>query len=231
MKVAAAILDFDGLILDTEFPLFDEWRSAYRRRGFELTLDLWRHSLGTKGGFDPCAHLESLAGVAVDCEAVRAEVLAPYRVRCDAQPLLPGVAEVLAEARTLGLRTACASSSSVGWVEGWLSRHEIRPFFDAVCGRDDVKAVKPAPDLFLLAASRLGVAPEACVVFEDSPNGMLAAQAAGMRCIAVPNQLTRELTLPGPDLIVGSLADQSLESLLGRLGRGGASASIENPAP
>jgi HAD superfamily hydrolase (TIGR01509 family) len=230
MKVAAVVFDFDGLILDTELPLFDEWRNAYRRRGLELTLDLWRHSLGTKGGFDPCAHLESLVAGGVDCEGVRAEVLAPYRARCDAQPLLPGVADVLAEARGLRLRSAVASSSSVAWVEGWLSRHGIRPLFDAVCGRDDVKSVKPAPDLFLLAASRLGVPPEACVVFEDSPNGMLAARAAGMRCIAVPNELTRELTLPGPDLIVGSLADQSLESLLERLERA-AAPPIENAAP
>jgi HAD superfamily hydrolase (TIGR01509 family) len=217
MTVAAIIFDFDGLILDTESPLFEEWSAAYRRRGFELTLDLWQHSLGTKGGFDPCAHLEGLMGRPVDCEGVRAEVIPRYRARCEAQPLLPGVADVLAEARSLGLRTGVASSSSVGWVEGWLSRHGIRPLFDCVCGRDDVERVKPAPDLFLLAASRLGVAPEACLVLEDSPNGMLAARSAGMRCVAVPNALTRALVLPSPDLVVESLAHQSVAALLRKL--------------
>jgi HAD superfamily hydrolase (TIGR01509 family) len=231
MNVAAIIFDFDGLILDTESPLFEEWCAAYRRRGFELTLDVWQHSLGTKGGFDPCAHLQDLMGAPVDCEAVRGEVIPRYRERCETQPLLPGVAEVLAEARQLSLRTAVASSSSVGWVEGWLSRHGIRALFGAVCGRDDVERVKPDPDLFLLAASRVGVAPEACVVLEDSPNGMLAARAAGMRCIAVPNDLTRALTLPGPDLVVRSLADQSLESLLQQLEGAGAPAPIEKAGP
>jgi beta-phosphoglucomutase-like phosphatase (HAD superfamily) len=230
VKVAALVFDFDGLILDTETPLFEEWREAYRRRGCELTLDVWRHSLGTKGGFDPCGHLGTLLGAPVDCEAVRGEVVPRYRARCETQPLLPGVADVVVEARRLGLRTAVASSSSVGWVEGWLVRHGIRPLFDAVCGRDDVERVKPAPDLFLLAASRIGAPPESCVVLEDSPNGMLAARAAGMKCIAVPNNLTRELALPEPDLVVASLADHSLAELLRALGGAPSPFAVENPA-
>ncbi len=68
--------------------------------------------------------------------------------------------------------------------------------FDVVCTRDDVAAVKPAPDLFLLAAERLGVRPQDCVVFEDSPNGLRAARAAGMWAVAVPNLLTQPLELP-----------------------------------
>ena len=79
--------------------------------------------------------------------------------------------------------------------------------------------VKPAPDLFLLAAERLGVAAEACLVFEDSPNGILAARAAGMRVVAVPRGLTRTLSLPDPDLVVGSLADLPLSEILDRLAR------------
>ena len=92
--------------------------------------------------------------------------------------------------------------------------------------REDVEHVKPAPDLFLLAAARLGVPPAACVVFEDSPNGIRAARAAGMRCVAVPNALTRALTLPGADLVVGSLAEAGLADLLCRLGRGAADRGV-----
>ena len=231
MSIGAILFDFDGLILDTETPLFEEWGAAYRARGFELTLNLWQHSLGTKGGFDACAHLAGLLGQPLDCGALRDEVHGRYRARCETQPLLPGVAEVLAEARALGLRTAVASSSSVGWVEGWLSRHGIRPLFDAVCGRDDVERVKPAPDLFLLAARRVGIEPERCMVLEDSPNGMLAARAAGMRCVAVPNGLTRALVLPAPDLVVESLAGQSLASLLQKLHKGHRPPAPEGPRP
>jgi beta-phosphoglucomutase-like phosphatase (HAD superfamily) len=82
-----------------------------------------------------------------------------------------------------------------------------------------VERVKPAPDLFLLAATRLGVAPERCVVFEDSPNGIRAARAAGMRCVAIPNAVTSALSMEGADLVLPSLSAQSLPQILGTLGR------------
>jgi putative hydrolase of the HAD superfamily len=77
--------------------------------------------------------------------------------------------------------------------------------------------VKPAPDLFLLAAERLGVSTGTCLVFEDSPNGIRAARAAGMRVVAVPRGLTRTLALPDPDLVVASLADLPLTAMLDKL--------------
>jgi HAD superfamily hydrolase (TIGR01509 family) len=218
MRVEAILLDFDGLILDTETPLLEEWQVVYARWGHPLGLDVWQHGLGTKDGFDPCAHLVALTGGnAFDPAALRREVRERYRRRCEAEPLRPGVEAVLREARALGLGTAVASSAPQAWVEGWLERHGIRPLFDCLCAREHVERVKPAPDLFLLAASRLGVAPASCVVFEDSPNGVKAARAAGMRCIVVPNDVTRPLPLPDPDLVVDSLAGQTLAALLERL--------------
>ena len=217
MRYEAILLDFDGLILDTETPLLEEWRIVYGRWGLSLGLELWQHGVGTKDGFDPCAHLAALTGNAFDPVALRREVQTRYRRRCDAQPLLPGVEAVLREARTMGLGTAVASSAPETWVEGWLVRHGIRPLFDCVCAREHVDRVKPAPDLFLLAASKLGVSPASCVVLEDSPNGVKAARAAGMRCVVVPNDVTRPLRLPDPDLVVDSLAGQTLTTLLERL--------------
>ena len=79
--------------------------------------------------------------------------------------------------------------------------------------------VKPDPELFLLAAQRLGVAPASCVVFEDSANGMRAALAAGMRCVAVPNALTGRLERPEVDLVVGSLAERPLAAIVQLLER------------
>jgi HAD superfamily hydrolase (TIGR01509 family) len=213
----AVILDFDGLIVDTETPIFEAWRTVYGRRGQKLGLEVWQHALGTHGGFDPFAHLGALLGEALPHDALLEEVQALNRATCDAQPLLPGVLDLLRAARGLDLGTAVASSSTRGWVEGWLSRHGIRESFDVLCGREDVTEVKPSPALFLLAAERLGVPADSCVVFEDSPNGMRAARAAGMLCVAVPNALTRELVLPDPDLVVSSLAERPLAELLDRL--------------
>lgn len=219
MKFAALILDFDGLILDTESPIFEEWRATFRERGQELGLDVWQHALGTHGTYDPCTHLAELTGETFDHEALRQEVRARNMVRCETLALLPGVRDRVEEARGLGLRTAVASSSSSMWVEGWLERHGIRDLFDTVCSRDHVERVKPAPDLFLLAATRLGVAPERCVVFEDSPNGIRAARAAGMRCVAIPNPVTCALPMGGAHLVLSSLSAQSLPEILGALSR------------
>jgi len=215
--VAAVILDFDGLILDTETPIFEAWREAFRGRGQVLSMDDWQHTLGTNGGFDPLARLVELAGEGLDGEAVEREVQEANRRACAAQSLLPGVEGLLVEAERLGLRRAVASSSSRAWVEGWLTRHGIRGRVEVICARDDVARVKPAPDLFLLAAERLALPPAACLVFEDSPNGMRAARAAGMRCVAVPNGLTRQLRLPDPDLVLGSLAERTLGAILEEL--------------
>ncbi|HUG54294.1 MAG TPA: HAD family hydrolase [Vicinamibacteria bacterium] len=214
------ILDFDGLILDTESPIFEEWRLTFRERGHDLGMETWQHALGTFGAYDPCAHLFELTGEAFDHDVLREEVRTRNLARCGAQPLLPGVRARVEEARAAGLGTAVASSSSSAWVEGWLERHHIRGLFDAVCARDHVQKVKPAPDLFLLAASLLGVAPEACLVFEDSPNGIRAARAAGMRCVAVPNPVTCTLPMAGADLVLPSLADRTLAEIFAALDGG-----------
>jgi HAD superfamily hydrolase (TIGR01509 family) len=211
------ILDFDGLIVDTETPIFDAWRAAYARHGQALGLDQWQHALGTHGAFDPLEHLDALVGGSLDRERVLAEVKAASARGCERQPLLPGVEALLRDAARHGLGRAVASSSSCAWVEGWLRRHGIRELVDVVVARDDVRRVKPDPELFLLAAARLGCEPAACVVFEDSPNGMRAALAAGMRCVAVPNALTRPLARPPVDLVLESLADPPLAEILARL--------------
>jgi HAD superfamily hydrolase (TIGR01509 family) len=216
-RIAAVLLDFDGLIVDTETPIFEAWRAAYRRRGCSVGLGEWQHALGTHGGFDPLTHLDALVGGRLDREAVLAEVEEATARGCGGQPLMPGVEALLRDARTLGLGRAVASSSSCGWVDGWLRRHGIRDLLDVVVARDDVRRTKPDPELFLLASSRLGVEPGACLVFEDSPNGMRAALAAGMRCVAVPNALTRSLPRPDVDLVLESLAERSLAQILASL--------------
>ena len=187
-------------------------------RGVERRLRAARSRAAARGmaarprdlrGFDPCGRLSELVGEKLDRDALEREVREPYLAACETQPLLPGVVDLLEEARSIGLGTAVASSATRGWVTGWLGKHGIGGLFDAVCGREDVPRVKPAPDLFLLAALRLGVAPPTCLVFEDSPNGIRAARAAGMRCVAVPNPVTRPLDLGGPDLVLGRAAEIS----------------------
>lgn len=213
MTFRAIILDFDGLVIDSETPLFEIWQAIYQERGGALTLDAWQHALGTHHGFDPYEELERQTGVALPREECAEHVRREHWRRCEVQPLLAGVVDRLEEARQLGLGTAVASSSGRSWVSRWLARHDLEAQIDVLCTRDDVERVKPAPDLFLLAAERLGVAPGECVVFEDSPNGIRAARAAGAWAVAVPQGLTRTLPLPEPHLVLPSLEACTLAAL------------------
>jgi HAD superfamily hydrolase (TIGR01509 family) len=215
--IHALIFDFDGLLVDTETPAFESWRVLYGEYGHELSLDLWQGALGTSQGFDALVHLEALLGRALDRAA---DMARRRKLKADMsaeQPLLPGVLEILAQARPLGLPCAVASSSDRAWVEGWLERHAIRSAFACVRTADDVALTKPAPDLFLSAAACLGVLPADCLVFEDSPNGILAARAAGMRCVAVPGAVTRQLALPPADLVLPALDALPLIEIIARV--------------
>lgn len=217
LDIAALIFDFDGLVIDSETPLFEIWQDIYRDYGCELRLDDWQHALGTAGGFDPYEDLCTRTGRGPDRATLAPVVRAHHFERCAAKPLMPGVAELIAEARAARLMTAVASSSASEWVVPFLDQHGLRARLDAICTRDDVTQVKPAPDLFLLAAERMQVAPGRCVVFEDSPNGLRAAHAAGMWAVAVPNALTGTLALPDPHLVLESLAVLPLAGILAAL--------------
>ena len=213
MTFRAVIFDFDGLIIDSETPIFDIWSEIYRDHGGELTMEQWRHALGTHNGFDPYAELLRQTGVPLSREIWVPRVRDEHWRRCEDEPLRPGVLDRLQEAAELGLSAAVASSSSLEWVGPWLTRHGLRRLVQAVCTRNDVTRVKPAPDLFLLAAERLGVAPAHCVVLEDTPNGVTAAHAAGMWAIAVPSPLTRTLHFPAPHVTLESLAERTLAEM------------------
>jgi putative hydrolase of the HAD superfamily len=213
-EFSAIILDFDGLIIDSESPLLEIWQEIYREYDCELELEQWQHALGTFGGFDPYADLLARTGRSPDRTELVPALKARHYQCCAALPLLPGVRRLVDDAREAGLKVAVASSSAEEWVGPFLDQHGLRLQLDAVCTRDHVSRVKPAPDLFLLAAERMGTAPGACIVFEDSPNGLRAAHAAGMWTVAVPNGPTRALALPDPHLVLESLDQMPLREIL-----------------
>lgn len=218
--IHALIFDFDGLIVDTETPAFESWRMVYAEYGYELPFALWIDSLGTSHGFDSLAHLAELLvrdGRAATPAILNAAVARRQELKTQLsadQPLLPGVLEKLDQADAGALPAGVASSSSRAWVTGWLAYYSIATRFRCVRTADDVTRTKPSPELFLSAASCLKVAPASCLVFEDSPNGILAARAAGMRCVAVPGAVSRQVELPPADLTVASLAEMSLQQIL-----------------
>jgi HAD superfamily hydrolase (TIGR01509 family) len=215
--VKLVVFDFDGLILDTEVPVYDAWQEIYGDHGHELSFDKWATCIGTVDAFDPCADLAALVGRALDADALRQRHRARTDVLIAACPVLPGVREYIDEARRLGLTLGVASSSSHAWVDGHLHRLGLRDVFDVVRCADDVRRVKPDPALYLAVLAATGVRPRDAVALEDSPNGVLAAKRAGLACVAVPNPLTARLDLAAADLQLPSLAELPLPALLARL--------------
>lgn len=211
------MFDFDGLILETETPAYQAWVEIYREFGHELPKELWLDYIGREGGwFDALAYLEGLVGPRDDREAINERRDTRKSELVMAVVETAGLRELLIEAKSRGLRLAVCSSSTPKWVHGHLDRLGLSAFFDHIQCRDrpDLRA-KPAPDLYLAACAGLGVRPDDAIAFEDSRNGMLAAQAAGMRCVVVPNELTIAMDLDGADHRFESLAAISLGELLG----------------
>jgi HAD superfamily hydrolase (TIGR01509 family) len=216
--IRAIIFDFDGTILETELPDYISWQEAYQEHNCELPLDLWLSAVGGgSNSFDPYAHLEAQLGRAIDRATLRERRRARLLSLIEAQPLRAGVLEVIRDAQQLGLRLGIASSSGREWVEGYLLSHELRHHFSTLFTREDVAAVKPDPALYRLAVNSLGVLPNEAVAIEDSRNGMLAAKAAGLKCVVVPNEVTQQLRFPEADLQMRSLAERPLESWLDEL--------------
>ncbi|MEI8131221.1 MAG: HAD family hydrolase [Leptolinea sp.] len=215
MGIKAFIFDFDGLILDTETPNFEAWQSIFAKFGLELPMSEWQKGLGTcPGAFDPPTYLEELVGHPINKKNVDHDQKVITLSKILQLPALPGVEELLILAKTNGIKMAVASSSTTDWVWCNLSRLGLLKYFDTICCGDEVAAVKPDPALFQLAIAELGVQPNESIVFEDSPNGILAANNAGVFCVAIPNNITGQLSLEHANLILNSLEDITLEELL-----------------
>lgn len=190
----AVVFDFDGTILDTETREFARWQELYRTHGRELSLSDWQSGIGTWDAFDPWLGLPE--HVQADREQVRAALHDRIVSDLAEQDLRPGVRAVLEGVRDAGLRLALATSSDRAWVTRWLEQHRLAELFEVMATRDDVRRVKPDPELYLLAAARLGVHASECLAVEDSLNGATAAVAAGMPVVVVPNDVTRTQPFP-----------------------------------
>jgi HAD superfamily hydrolase (TIGR01509 family) len=215
--IRAIVFDFDGLILDTEEPIYRSWLEVYEAHGQDLPFERWVQIVGsTTAGFHPQHHLEERLGRPLPQEVLdrrldrRTELILAQRV-------LPGVVPRLDEARELGLKLGVASSSTGDWVRGHLARLGILERFQCLRCRDDVVHAKPEPDLYLAVLECLAVTAAEAIAIEDSPNGVVAAKRAGMRCVAIPNSITARLDLSDADLLLDSLADLTTSELLERV--------------
>jgi HAD superfamily hydrolase (TIGR01509 family) len=202
----AVVFDLDGLLLDTE-QVWDEVREELaRERGGRWHERAQLEMMGMSSK-EWARYMHDVVGLPDSPEEISAEVVRRMEARYREQlPLLPGAVEAverLADRWPLGL----ASSSNRELIDLALELSGLERSFRVTVSSEEVARGKPAPDVYLEAAKRLGVPPERCAAIEDSHNGIGAAKAAGMRVVAIPNPHFP----PGPEAL--ALADVTLGSL------------------
>lgn len=208
----AIVFDFDGLILDTETPLFEAWAQTFEYFGIApISLTEWSLSLGREADDPKALKPMDVLRTALNRELDEAEIRRVRRAMSDQMldeaPLLPGVIDRLDEADALGIPVSVASSSPSDWLERHLGSRGIRDRFRHLSSPSETMPGKPNPAVYLEACRLMGVSPSDVLALEDSPNGAKAAKGAGMTCVAVPNRISQGLDFSHVDRVVASLED------------------------
>lgn len=188
MKIKGIISDMDGVILDTEKLYVRFWREAASFYGFPMTIE---HALGIRSLSGKLAEekLQGWFGKEFDYNAVRQkriELMDEFVSQNGVEPK-PGAKALLSYIKDNGYALALATATPVDRAGRYLKSVELHSFFDQIVSAREVKRGKPAPDIYLCAAKRLGLDPKECIALEDSQNGIRSAFAAGCKTIMVPD--------------------------------------------
>ena len=198
----AVIFDMDGVLIDSHSIATRLLCETANRYGCSLTSDEIRSwgSLSSRQFWTKVKddfHLPHELNELIQSYDVDKEIESYREIE-----LISGVRDLLIVLRKRGIRTALATSASRKRMNAVLDIFRLREYFDRCVCDDEVEGSKPSPDIFLLAASKLGVNPSQCVVIEDSRNGLLAAQRAGMKCVAFKGLAHVNENMDGADLIL-----------------------------
>ena len=211
--IEAVIFDLDGTLIDTERPDWEACRILCAELGITLSLEYWAKTIvGRMGGYD-IMYDEIIRPNAnsLTRSEFRQRHRDIWRHTLQNVSLMPGVSILLDRLHAAEYPLAVATASDGSWADRWLNHFEIISYFQAIACSDHVVHNKPAPDVYLFAAARLGIAPERCLVFEDSVAGVQAAKAAGMTVVAVPSHETRSLEFDQAHSVIEGLDQVSVD--------------------
>jgi len=214
-QLAAVIFDFDGVVLDSETPEYESHRRIYERCGVELSVDEWCSAIGLWTDGHDERRFEALCARSPRPPARDAYHEERRRIFSELVPSEPmrGIRQLLIALNDARIPTGIASTAPSRWVVPAVDRIGLRPLFRAIVTGDEVPQRKPAPDVYLEAARRLGAAPSRSVAIEDSAPGIAAARAAGMRTVAIPHWLTAAHDLTAADSRVAHAGELTVEQL------------------
>jgi beta-phosphoglucomutase family hydrolase len=205
----AVIFDMDGLMVDTEYLHHTSFKKVLEQYGVNPVPNI--HGVIHVSGVSAEANWELFKEKynfnADTAELTRSKHKIHLKLLKNNVVPMPGLFELLKDIKEHGYRISIASSSALEQINLIVNRLGITNFFDAITSGEEVTSGKPAPDIFLKAAAKLGIEPTQCVVLEDAMNGMKAAKAANMHAVVVPNKFTKHENFDTADLIVASLKE------------------------
>ena len=187
--IQAVIFDMDGTLFDTERLTVEGWQEMQRRGLLPPDFLKWTPGWRGKNRDDIRYQMKQLYGEDFDTEKIfdgRRTILNEMIER-DGLPLKPGVPGIFESLKSMGLPMALATATTRVTVDNYMTKTGYGVYFDQIVTGDSVPNGKPAPDIFLSAANKLGIAPKNCLVVEDSPNGVRAGLAAEMYVVMVPD--------------------------------------------
>lgn len=211
----AIIFDMDGVLIDSEHIHYKVDIELFNKLGITVTEDVHQHYLGMAGDF-MYADLKSrfeLSGSMIELLEFDESFRCDYFERLTVLNPNEGIIGLLNEIKLAGLKLAVATSSSPELARILMKRCEITSYFDNIVTTSEAGKSKPAPEVYLLAAQKIGVAPSNCIVFEDSPIGVSAAKSAGMYCIAIQTNSVDVRTLSAADYLVQTFSGMTLNRL------------------
>lgn len=205
-----------GVVAETSHLQRAAFNAAFAEAGLDWVWSepAYREMLARSGGHDRIARYAAARGESVDAAALQDAKTRLFReMLAQGVPARPGVAETLDEARAAGWRTAFVTTTAPGNVAAILEATGIgAEAFDLVLGRGDVAAAKPDPEVYRLALSRLSATPAEARAVEDNPDGLIAARAAGLGCVAFPGALHEGSDFTPAAAIVSRLSFQAVRT-------------------
>ena len=206
----AVIFDLDGTIADTERLHDESFRAVFKERGIEPIPNdqgmIHVSGLNALANFDL---FQQQYNFSADSNQLVKEKTKVYNKLLEQGNIaaMPGIYELLNNLKSSGVKMAVASSSTLQQINIVAKALKILNYFDVFASGKEVQHGKPAPDVFLLAAKKLSLAPSECIVIEDANSGVVAAKAAGMKVVAAPNEFTLHEDFSAADLVVKTLGD------------------------
>jgi HAD superfamily hydrolase (TIGR01509 family) len=206
--IRAIIFDMDGLMIDSEPFHYEAYRKVFNSFGKEFAEEENSKRYIGISDIDAAKDMVTRFNIPISPENLVRRKQALYKTILQNQVVpQPGLIELLGKLQRYGYKKAIASSSTLDEIEAVINALRINSFIDNSCSVEEVTKGKPSPDIFLLAAEKLGIKPSECLVLEDAPSGIDAAIAAKMMCYAIPSRETRNKDFSKANRILHSLED------------------------